>query len=116
MSALQKGAAVVDVHAHARVLIGAIGVIAGADRLDHRVDLDGVDVPGALREGDGDVVAVAGAHDQHVAERPRLEVAIRIEVEGVVATQQAHGVDRLVGQAVDLDRLYPRGERETLTL
>ena len=109
VAALEKGASVVDVHAHARVLVGAIGVVAGADRLDHRVDLDGVDVPGALRESDGDVVAVARADDQDVAQGPALEVPVGIEVEGVVATQQTHRVDRLVRQAVDLDRLYPVG-------
>ena len=109
MAALEKGAPVVDVHAHARVLVGAVGVVAGADRLDHRVDLDRVDVPGALREGDGDVVAVARADDQDVAERPVLEVPVGIEVEGVVAPQQTHRVDRLVRQAVDLDRLYAVG-------
>ena len=106
VAALEIGSPVVDVHADPRVLVGVIGVVASADRLDHRIDLDGVDVPRALREGDGDVVAVARTHDQDVARRP-LEMAIGIEVEGVVAAQQAHGVDRLVRQTVDGDRLHP---------
>ena len=44
-------------------------MVVASDRLDHRVDLDGVDVLRALRQRDGDVVAVARADDEHVAER-----------------------------------------------
>ena len=53
--------------AHPRVLVGLGGVQVAPGALEHRVDLDRVDVVRALGQGQRDVVAVAGAHDQHVA-------------------------------------------------
>ena len=73
---LQEVAAVVQVHDDARIVVGAVGMIALAEALDHRIDLDRVDARGAPREGAADVVARAGADDQHLAERRPPAVAI----------------------------------------
>ena len=51
----QEGAAVIDVDRYARILVGVIRVQFGTDLLQLRIDLDGVDVLGALRQGDGDI-------------------------------------------------------------
>ena len=53
----QEGPAVVDVARDPRIVVGMQGVMRHADLLDGRVDLDGVDVAGAVAERDRDVVA-----------------------------------------------------------
>ena len=45
-------------------------MVRAADLVDDRVDLDGVDVLRAVLQRGRDVVARAGADDQHVLERP----------------------------------------------
>ena len=56
---LEERAAVVDVGEHPRVLVGAVGVAFPPDLQDARVDLDGVDVLGALGQRDRDVAAAS---------------------------------------------------------
>ena len=69
VGALQERAAVVDVPGHPRVVVGLVGVLLHADLQDPRVDVDRVDMVGALAQRDRDVGAGAGADDQHVVER-----------------------------------------------
>ena len=73
---LQEVAAVVEVHGDARIVVGTIGMVPLADPLDDRIDLDRVDALGAPRQRAADVVAGAGADDQHLAERLAAGVAI----------------------------------------
>ena len=55
---------------------GPIRMIALAEPLDHRIDLDRVDALGAPLQRAADVVARSGADDQHLAERLAAGVAI----------------------------------------
>ena len=51
----------------ARIRVGLVGMIAPAEPLDHRIDLDGIDARGAPLQRAADVVAGAGADDEHLA-------------------------------------------------
>ncbi len=101
--ARQEGATVVDVDADARVVVGLVRVDLAADLLDPRVDLHRVDVLRALGQGEGDVGAGAGAHDEHAVERvvdgPLVRTAVdRLDLQALLDVQ-----DVLVRDAVDLD-------------
>ena len=85
--ALDEGPTVADVHGHPRVLVRVAGVVLRSQRLDDGVDLDGVDVLGPVGEGDGDVVAVAGADHEHPVGRTR-QVAVREGVERLQVEQR----------------------------
>ena len=74
-----------------------------AESLYLRVDLDGVDVLGTLGERDGDVVAVSGADDEHVVERPG-DVPVREEVEGLDLRERRDRIRGLVRDVVRADR------------
>ena len=78
----QEGAAVVDVPRDARILVGAIRVLRDADGLDLGVDLDRVDVLGAVRQRLRHVAATAGPDDQHVVVRAAREPVVDLLVEG----------------------------------
>ena len=100
---LDEGAPVIDVDAHARVLVRPARMERLAERLDLGIDLDGVDVLRALGERDGDVVAVAGSDDQHVVERPG-DVSIGKEVEALDLRERRQRVRGLVRNVVRADR------------
>ena len=76
-----------------------VGVVLGAEAQDHRVDLDGIDVPGAMPQRRRDVSAGAGAEDQHVVERV-AEHRVRPLIEVFLLVDRRH---RLVEDVVDLD-------------
>ena len=63
---LKKGASVVDVGAHPRILVGVIRMQPSTEPVQDRVDLDGVHVLRALAQGHGHVVPRPGSDDQHV--------------------------------------------------
>ena len=69
---LQVGPAVFDVHADPAVLVGMTRVHLAHPEQQQRIDLDGIDVPGALGQGDRDVVARPGPDDQDVAQAARV--------------------------------------------
>ena len=60
----------------ARVAVRPVGMMKPAQLVDHRIDLDGIDVAGPLCQRGRDVVARAGADDQHVVKRFSARVAI----------------------------------------
>ena len=97
---LQVRTTVVDVHAHAGILVGPVGVVVSPQLGQHGVDLDRVDVPGALRERGGHVVPGAGADDENVVEVARPQVAVGEEVEGQDLAQRVDGVHGLVRDVV----------------
>ena len=63
-------------HGDARIVVRAVRMVALADPLDDGIDLDRVDALGAPRQRAADVVAGAGADDQHLAERLAAGVAV----------------------------------------
>ena len=73
-----------------------VGVEIGARRADHRVDLDGVDVRGALGERDRDIVPVPRTDDEGPAGFA-VEVLVHVEVERLVVDEPVDGGHRLVG-------------------
>ena len=79
----QEGAAVVDDPGHAGIVVRAVRMVANADLLDLRVDLDRVDVARAMLERDRDVRAGARADDQDPVVRPLREPAVHLLVERV---------------------------------
>ena len=86
---------------HARIVVRPVRVVADTDLLDLRVDLDRVDMLGAVLERHRDVRAGAGPDDQHALERPLREPAIDLLVERVDrAVDRPH---RLVRDPVDVD-------------
>ena len=100
---------VVEVDRDPRVVVGPVGMVAAAEHVDHRVDLDGVDVPRPLPQRRRHVVARAGADDHHVLER----LAARVAVEQVRqhVGRAAELDDRqhpLVPEVVHIDRLVAR--------
>ncbi len=54
-----------------RVAVRLVGMMAPSQLVEHRVDLDGVDVARHHGQRRGDVVSRAGPDDQHVFERFR---------------------------------------------
>jgi hypothetical protein len=106
---LQVGAAVVDVHAHPRVLVGPVGVVVPTQLGEDRVDLDSVDVLGPLGQGGGHVVAGAGPDHQDVVEAAGLQVPVGEEVEGQDLVQRVDRVDGLVRDVVGRHDEYPVG-------
>jgi len=107
VGALDERAPVVHVRVDARVLVRMIRVVAPPEVLELRVDLDRVDPPRSLRERDRDVVAVPGADDQHVVQRPPGEMPVREEVEALDLLQRLDRVRRLVRDVVDGDDERP---------
>src|SRR6516225_4733657 len=101
---VEEGAAVVDVNADAPALVGMVRVVERSEVLNHGVDLDGVDVPGVHRQGDGDVVAVAGADDQYVSERTVVDVAVRVEVERLDSAELRDRVRILMRDVIHPDQ------------
>ena len=66
----EESSAVGQVDTDARIAVGLVGMLESSDVVDHRVDLDGIDVLHAVGEGCRDVIARAGADDQDIVERP----------------------------------------------
>ena len=118
---------VVQVAGDAGVFVGPVGVVADADVLDHRVDLDRVHPGRAEPQRVRQVVAGARADDQHVPERlaaarPLQEMDQRVGgaalperdhrlvADGVDADVAARGVvkDLVVGRPARLDRPWDR--------
>ncbi len=101
---LQERPAVVDVHGHPRVLIGMVGVALLADLHDPRVDVDGVDVLGALGQCDRDVGPGPCADDQYVVQRVVRSPLVRLGVLLLAVGQlPVGGRHQLVRNAVDRD-------------
>ena len=75
--------------------------------MDNRVDLDGINVLRAFGERDSNVVAGAGADNQDVIQAAAIDVAVRIEVEGLEPPQRRDGISRLVRDVVFPPRLLP---------
>ena len=73
-----------------------------ADLLELGIDLDRVDVPGAMRERDRRIRAAARADDQNVRVRPVREPPIDLPIE-LLDARLAERVECLVGNAVDRD-------------
>ena len=69
MGLAHETAAIIDVNRHARVAVGPIGMMGSAQLLEHRIDLDGIDVSSVVGQCRGNIVARPGADDQHVFER-----------------------------------------------
>jgi len=101
---VEEGAAIVDVNTYARVLVWTVRVVEGSEVLDLGVDFHGIDVPCPHGEGDGDVVAVSGADDQHVVECAMVDVPVGVEVEGLDAAEHRDRVGVLMGDVVDPDQ------------
>ena len=101
---LEERSAILDVITDPRVLIGPVRVALSTEPLEDRVDLDGVDVPRASGEREGDVVAGAGPDDEHLVQRVVRDVTIRVAVEGLFLHQILHGPDGLVWAPVHEDR------------
>ena len=79
-------------------------MVAPADPLDDRIDLDGIDALGAPHQRAADVVAGAGADDQHVAEGVAAGVAVqqvRQRIRGKARVQRLH---LLVADQVDANQ------------
>ena len=67
--ALQEGTTIRDDAGHPRVIVWVFGMVLDADRLDLRIDLDGVDVLRSLPKRDRHIVAVPGADNEHAVGR-----------------------------------------------
>src|SRR5262245_7353790 len=78
--------------------IRLVVVVIGADLLNHRIDLDGVDVLGAPLQSAADVVAAAGADNQYVVER-----LVRQALQGtcIACEQVRQGILRMISVARD---------------
>ena len=74
-----------------------------AGRLQHGIDLDGVDVLGSRRQGHRDVVAVPRPDHEHVLERVVPQVIVRIQIKRLTHPQVVQRQDRLMRQPVHLD-------------
>ena len=96
---LQEGAAVIDVRGQPGAGVGVVRVHV-AEPHQQRVDLHRVDVPGALGQGDGRVVARPGPDDQDVAQRRLGDVPVGVEVERLLLVHHGQGTGRLVGDVV----------------
>ena len=96
---LQEGAPVVDVRGQPGVGVGVVRVHV-AQPHQQRVDLHRVDVPGALGQRDGRVVARPGSDDQDVAQRRLGDVPVGVEVERLLLVHQGQGTGRLVRDVV----------------
>ena len=101
---LEERPSVVDIDAHARALIGVLGVVLLPESHELGVDLDGVDVASPLRQGHADVVACARSDHEHVGERAACHVPVGKEVEGLDPVQRGDRVQGLVGDVVGRDR------------
>ena len=106
LGVLQVLAAVADMDGDPRVLVGVGRVILPPDLHEHRVDLDRVDMPGSLGEGDRDIVPVPGPDDQDVAQARAGDVLVGQEVELLVPPYRRERVDSLVGNVVRGDEQY----------
>ena len=104
---VEEGPAVLDVHGDPRVLVRMIRMAVAAEPIQERIDLHGVDALGAVRQRDRDVVAAAGADDEHVRERVGGRVPVRLEPMFLRRLHQCEGHDPLVGTAVHVDRHGP---------
>ena len=82
-------------------------MVVATELHDRGVDLDRVDVLGALRQGHRHVVAGARTDDEHVVTRPGIRVGVEVErrVAADVGDRQ-RGLERGV---VDLDAEEPAG-------
>ena len=100
---LDKGPAVVDMDRHPGVLVRMARVVARAEVLDDRVDLDRIDVLGAVGQRDRDVVAVPGSDDEDSVERRLVDVPVREGVERLEVEQGLDVVGGLVGDVVGRD-------------
>ena len=95
-------------HGHTGVVVRAIGMIALADALNDRIDLDRIDTLGAPRQRAADVVARAGADDQDVAERLAARVAIEHVRQRIGWKWRVPRLHLLMADQVDADQ---RGAR-----
>src|SRR5262249_13595185 len=97
---LQVLAAVADALGDPRALVGVSRVIVPPDLDEQRVDLDRVDVPGSLGEGDRDVVPVPGPDDQDVAQAGAGDVLVGQEEELLIRVYRGERMNSLMGNVV----------------
>ena len=103
VGSFQEGPSVVDVHAHARVLVRMVRVQVASQPLQHGVDLHGVDVRRPFRQRQRHVVAAARSHDQDVTGAGR-QMRVRVGVERLLGEQDRQGRHGLVRAVVHADR------------
>ena len=84
--------------------------------LELRVDLHGIHVARAVRQRDGDVIAVAGTDDQDVVEFLRRISLVRHEVRRVARPPKLDRLDRWCGMPFDVDVVGPRAPLERAEL
>ena len=103
MRPLQERAPVVDVHAHAGILVRMLRMQVAAEPLQHGIDLDRVDVRRPFRQGQRDVVPAPRPHDEDVA-GTRRQMGVRIGVERLLGQQHGERGHGLVRPVVHPDR------------
>jgi len=77
-----------------------VRVILPPDPHEQRVDLDRVDMPGSLGEGDRDVVPVPGPDDQDVAQARASDVLVGEEIELLITVYRGQRMNSLIGNVV----------------
>ena len=87
----QERAAVVDERRDARILVRVVGVVLARRSAGCWVDLDRVDVAGAVGQREGHVRAAAGAHDEHVLVRLVREPLVDLVVERLLRRRRRSG-------------------------
>src|SRR5439155_22476851 len=92
----QERPPIVDERTDTRVRIRMVRVEGATNRLDLRVDLDGVYAAGAVRKRNRDIGPAAGAHHQHARTRASREPSVYLLVEAELA--------RIVGRPQGLVR------------
>ena len=100
---LEERPTVVDVGGDARVLVGPVRVPLLADLQDPRVDLDRVNMLGALGQRDRHVAAGARTDDQHATQPVAGEPLVRHAVLRLLQQLQARRAHHLMRDAVDRD-------------
>ena len=104
LGVVQERPSVLDVHGDAGVLVRAVGVVVATESVQQGIDLDGIDVPGAPRERDRDVVPTPRPDDQHVGQRVVRRMPVRLEPERLGRLHDVERHDPLVRPAVHADR------------
>ena len=99
----QERSPVIDDDPHPRVLIRLVGVALFPQGHQLRVDLNCVDAPDTVAQGDGDVRAVASPHHECSLEAGSRVALVRSGVQRLLLESHGGGQDRLVRNAVDVD-------------